>query len=184
MLTTKSPHLYNIYRFFKLLSKPKSPEMLTSNRLLKVPSHLFSCLCFQALWHVTLQVFLPLDTDLSHLIFPGHWNANRHDACYQEFKAGLPSWASVTTITRTGSGSRKLQDMPAVDPGLPLPPQPAENKMKPLQPTCRPLRINNCLFKILGFHCFQGRTTDADIENGHVDTVGTEAGWDEFGQWH
>lgn len=82
----KSPNLYNIYRFFKLLFKPKSPEMLTSNRLLKVPSHLFSCLYFQALWHVTLQVFLPPDTDLGHLIFPGHWHANGHDACYQESK--------------------------------------------------------------------------------------------------
>ena len=117
-----------------------------------------------------MQFFLPLDTDLGHLICLGHWNANGHDACYQEFKAGLPPWASVTTITRTGSGPRKLQDTPAADPGLPPPPQPPENEMKPLQPTYRPLRINNCRFKILGFHYFQGRNTDADTENGHMRT--------------
>ena len=155
--------------------------MLTSNRLLKVPSHLFSCLYFQTLRHVTLQFFLPLDTDLGHLICSGHWNANGHDACYQEFKAGLPSWASVTTITRRGSGSRKLQDVPAADPGLPPPPQPPENEMKPLPPTCRPLRIKNCRFKILGPHYFQGRNTDADTEWTHADSVGKEAGRDESG---
>ena len=87
--------------------------------------------------------------------------------CHHHHKKRL--W--LTEVTRRASSR----------PRPPPTPQPPENEMKPLPPTCRPLRIKNCRFKILGPHYFQGRNTDADTEWTHADSVGKEAGRDESG---
>lgn len=152
---------HSIYRFFKLLFKPKSAELLTSNSPLKVPKPSFSLSlylspspCNLAVLSASWHWVWPSDIELGHLISFGHWNANRHDAIRSLKYACLlglllpplqnQALAGLLVQGRCKTCRQETQT-------LLLPPQPPQDEMKPLQPTCRPLRINDCCFKILGF---------------------------------